>query len=75
MSPFDEANKGTLINILQGGDTLLSLCHVTIDHAVQRLRVEGDEISVDVEWLAIDDEFEGGRGVDTARRVRESSTY
>ena len=43
---------------------------MTIDHTVQRLRVEGDEISVDIEGLAIDDELEGGGGVDTARRVR-----
>lgn len=33
--------------------------------------MEGDEISVDVERLALDDELEGGRSVDTARRVRE----
>ena len=32
--------------------------------------MEGDEIGVDVEGLAIDDELEGGRGVDTANVVR-----
>ena len=42
---------------------------MTIDHTVQRLRVEGDEIGVDIERLAIDDELEGSGGVDTGRRV------
>ena len=48
---------------------------MTIDHAVQRLGVEGDEISVDIEGLALDDELERGRGVDTARQVSESAAY
>ena len=34
--------------------------------------MEGDEIGVDIEGLAIDDELEGGRSVDTARRVRNT---
>ena len=48
---------------------------MTIDHTVQRLGVEGDEISVDIEGLAIDDELEGDGGVETARRVREIAEF
>lgn len=44
---------------------------MTIDHTVQRPGMPGDEISVNIERFAIDNELEGGGGVDTARRVRE----
>ena len=44
---------------------------MAVNHAVQRLRVEGDEIGVDIERLAVDNEFEGDRSVDTVELVRE----
>ena len=37
--------------------------------------MDGDKIGVDIEGLAIDDELEGGRGVDTANVVRGAVEY
>lgn len=71
VSPFDESYKSCHINILESSKALLSFYHGPIDVTVQRLREAGDEIGVDIERFAFDDEFEGSGGIDTGRRVRE----
>ena len=44
---------------------------MAVHHTIERLRVEGDEIGVDVKGFAFNDEFEGDGSVDTARNIRE----
>ena len=44
---------------------------MAVHHTIESLRVKGDEIGVDIEGLAFNNEFEGDGSVDTAGNIRE----
>ena len=58
VGPLSEASECAFVNLFDYRNPLLGLCHMTVHHAFQRLRVLRDEASVEVDDSTIDDEPE-----------------